>query len=138
MNAASLNVWPPTIKIALPFAAIVPIYVHCAQDLKHGAQYSANNCIHFVLPFAKHATTNAPSMLSIWNVAGYARKAANIVRSAVKTEASQIVNESPNFLFILILNFRVATISNITSFNQANCFAANHILYNRSLFVFQR
>lgn len=88
MNAALPNVWPQTIKIALPFAAIVPIYVLCAQDLKHVAQLSLNNYTRFVLPFAKNATPNVRNTPGIWNVAEYARKAANSVRFAVKTEAS--------------------------------------------------
>jgi hypothetical protein len=73
VNAASLNVWPPTIKIALPFAAIVPIYVPYVLDLRHGAQHSANNCTHFVRPFAKHAIQNARNTPGTWNVAEFAQ-----------------------------------------------------------------
>ena len=83
MNAASPNVWPLTIKIALQFAEIVPTYVLCVLDLKHGDQHSANNCMRFVLPFAKYATTNAPSMLSIWNVAEFAQLLVNTVLNVV-------------------------------------------------------
>jgi hypothetical protein len=84
VNAALPNAWRQTIKIALPFAAIVPIYVLCAQDLKQEALHSANNYIRSALPFAKHATQNARNTPGTWNVAEYVRKAANIVLLAVK------------------------------------------------------
>jgi hypothetical protein len=68
----------------LPFAAIVPIYVLCAQDLKHGAQLTANNCTRSAQPFAKHATQNVQNTPGTWNVAKFARKPVKIVLLAVK------------------------------------------------------
>ena len=84
MNAVSLNAWPQIIKIALPFAVIVPIYAPCVLDLKHGAQLTANNCTRSALPFAKHATKNARNTPGTWNVAEFAQKPVKIVLLAVK------------------------------------------------------